>query len=41
MRIVRQSLVGDIVDKSMKRHENYIEVGTLYLRAMPVSILNG
>ena len=24
----------------MKRHENYIDVGTLYLRAMPVSKLN-
>lgn len=29
--------VRDIVDRSMKGHESYMEVGTLYFRTMPVS----
>ena len=40
IRISRQFWVGDIIDKSMKRHENHLEVGKLYLRAMPVNILS-
>ena len=40
IRIARQSWVGAIVDKSLSRHENYREVGTLYLRIVPVSIRN-
>ena len=37
---ITPSFDRDIVDKSMKRHESYMGVGTLYLRAMPVSIVN-
>ena len=40
IRIARQSWVGDLVDKSLNRHENYREVGTLYLRVVPFSIRN-
>ena len=36
----QSSARGKIVDKSMNRNENCIEVGTLYLRTLPVSILN-
>ena len=38
--IAPQHCVMDSVDKSMKQREDYVGVGTWYLRALPVSILN-
>ena len=39
--IARRRGFVDRVDKPMNLHNNFADVGTWYLRTMPVSILNG